>query len=77
MRELFRRGLAKLSFRRQTSRGKKISRALLHFGKSESIRIKDALKKETKRGIKKAIVAGKKEVSEVKKTLAKKLSKKK
>ena len=31
MRELFRKGLAKLSFRRQASRGKKISRALLRF----------------------------------------------
>lgn len=76
MRELFRKGLAKLSFRRQTSRGKKISRALLHFGKSESLRVKDALKKETRKEVKKAIVAGKREASRVKKILAKKLSKK-
>mgnify|MGYP001615895404 CR=1 FL=1 len=76
MRELFRKGLAKLSFRRQASRGKKISRALLSSSKFESTRIKDALKKETKKEVKKAVTAGKKEVGRIKANLAKRLSKK-
>ena len=76
MRELFRKGLAKLSFRRQASRGKKISRALLSSSKSESIRIKDALKKEAKKEVKKAISAGKREAGRINTKLAKKLSKK-
>jgi len=49
MRNLFRRGLARLSFRRQVSRSKRITKALLKTGKSETGRIKEALKRETKR----------------------------
>ncbi|MBI4159159.1 hypothetical protein HY500_02780 [Candidatus Woesearchaeota archaeon] len=71
MRELFRRGLARLNFRRQASRGKKITKTLLHMGKSETLRIKDALKKETKREMKRVVSTGKREARRIKAELKK------
>ncbi len=67
MRDLFRRGLARLTFRRQASRSKRITKALLRTGKSEAGRIKEALKRETKREAGRAISAGKREVKGVRK----------
>ena len=67
MRNLFRRGLARLSFRRQVSRSKRITKALLKTGKSETGRIKEALKRETKREAGRAISAGKKEAKRMEK----------
>jgi len=67
MRDLFRKGLARLTFRRQASRSRRITKALLRAGKSESGKIKDALKREVKREAGRAISAGKKEAKRMEK----------